>query len=181
MLILRLVFAMIVVVLILPAKSQEVSPYDYRVPESSAEVLFLEGSYVYRGSGSEVTRHHGRASMEYERFYSSLPYSWDFELNGSGGFVNNPRDEYEGTYRYVARPGIRKYLNTEGRLFYSGELDIDGNHNDSRPSIRVTPGLRYGRFIHISPLARAARIDQFLLEEGVISRPLPKETLIALA
>ena len=90
-------------------------------------------------------------------------------------------DTQEGSYNFVAGPGIRKYFNPEGDVFYSGELRITSNSDFDRPTIDVTPGVGYGRFIRVTPLAQAVRIEEFLLSEGLIKGPLPKKTLVALA
>ena len=90
-------------------------------------------------------------------------------------------DTQEGAYNFVAGPGIRKYFNPEGAFFYSGELRATGNSDFDRPTIDVTPGVGYGRFIRVTPLAQAVRIEEFLLSEGVLKGPLSKETLVALA
>ena len=113
------------------------------------------------------------------RYYNSLPYAWDLNFNGVGLTRRTSDGTQEGSYSFVAGPGIRKYFNPEGDFFYSGELLVTGNSDFDRPTIDVTPGVGYGRFIRVTPLAQAVRIEQFLIDEGVIKGPLSKETLIA--
>ncbi len=49
-----------------------------------------------------------------------------------------------------------------------------------RPNMNVTLGIGYGRFINATALRKAVRIEEFFLEEGIISEHLPKETMIRL-
>lgn len=177
----RFFCGLIAVVVVTPAEPQTVSPYDYEVPVSDARFLGIGGRFSYEGRGSDTRSNSGRISLEYDRYYHSLPFAWDLEFEGEGRIRRTSRDEHEGSYDFEFRPGIRRYFNPLGNVFYSGELSIERYENFDRPGILVTPGLGYGRFIHVTPLARAVRIEEFLLEEGLIEGPLSKETLVALA
>ena len=177
----RLLFGLITVVLATPTELKAVSPYDYKVPVSVARLLRVSGHFSYLGSGSDIRDNNGRISLSYSRYYNSLPYAWDLEFDGSGRIRRTGEDEQEGSYSFEVSPGIRRYIKPLGDVFYSGELSVVRNEHYDRPDIYVTPGLGYGRFIHVTPLARAVRIEEFLLEEGLIKGPLSKETLVALA
>ena len=158
-----------------------VSPSDYDVPVSTAQQLRLGGTYSYAGSGSDTGTNDGSASLLYQRYYNSLPYAWDLNFHGVGQTRRTADGSQEGSYNLVAGPGIRKYFDPDGDLFYSGEVRVTGNSDFDRPTLDVTPGVGYGRFIRVTPLAQALRIEEFLLSEGLIGRSLPKETLLALA
>lgn len=158
-----------------------VSPYDYKVPQSTAQQLRLGGSYAYAGSGGDVLTNDGAASVLYNRFYNSLPYAWDIGVNGLATTRRTVADEQKGTYNFIVSPSLRKYFNPEGNLFYSGEARITGGSSTDRPSLDVTPGVGYGRFVRVTPLAQAVRIEAFLLREGVIRKALPRATMVRLA
>lgn len=173
--------AMLFTVLMPEAVVAAVSPSDYDVPESTAQQLRLGGSYSYAGSGSDVLTNDGSASVLYNRFYNSLPYAWDVTINGLALTRRTITDEQKGAYNFIVAPSVRKYFNPDGALFYSGDLRMTGNSDFDRPSIDVTPGLGYGRFVRVTPLAQAVRIETFLLQEGVIKKALPRKTMVALA
>ncbi len=177
----RTVLALLAVAFLAPPELRAVSPNDYDVPVSTAQQLRVGGTYAYAGSGTNTGTNDGSASLVYSRYYNSLPYAWDLNFNGVGATRRTADDTQEGSYNFVAGPGIRKYFNPEGNLFYSGDLHVTGNSDYDRPIIDVTPGVGYGRFIRVTPLAQAVRIEEFLLSEGVIEGPLPKKTLVALA
>lgn len=182
-------FAFIVVVLVTPPAAEAVDPGDYDVPVSTAQQLRLGGTYAYAATGKYTETSDGAAWLRYHRYYNSLPYAWDLNFRGVGE-TRRANDEQKGFYNYLAVPGIRKYFDPEGDLFYSGEARVEfysegvrdgGNRGYDRPSIDLTPGVGSGRFIRVTPLAQAVRIQEFLMEEGVIEGPLPDETLIELA
>ncbi|MDA1192711.1 MAG: hypothetical protein O3A46_13645, partial [Candidatus Poribacteria bacterium] len=53
--------------------------------------------------------------------------------------------------------------------------------NDDRPAVNTTVGIGWGRFINATALRRAVRIDTFLVNEGVTSERMPKQTMLDLA
>ena len=85
------------------------------------------------------------------------------------------------TYNSLFTGRGKKYLRNGSRIFGFG--DFNARHSDTydRPDLDVTPGLGYGRFISATPLAKAVRIEEFLLKEGAIKGRLPKEHLVALS
>ena len=50
-----------------------------------------------------------------------------------------------------------------------------------RPASAVTVGLGYGRFIEATALAKAVRIEEFLIKEGELSGHLPKDAILELS
>ena len=59
-----------------------------------------------------------------------------------------------------------------------GETDLNLDENNDRPGLDATIVAGWGRFINATALRKAVRIEDFLLEEGVISERLPKESMI---
>ena len=171
----------IVILLALPRIALATSPSDYDVPESTAQQLRLGATYGYAGSGGDTQTNDGSASLIYNRFFNSLPYAYDLNFNGVGTTRRTPADKQNNSYNFLANAGVRKYLNPDGNLFYSGDAQINGDDDFDRPGITATPGLGYGRFIRVTTLAQAVRIEEFLLEEKVIKGRLPKKTMIKLA
>jgi len=74
----------------------------------------------------------------------------------------------------------RKDVFAFGRMAinYDTEADILGR---DEPRIDVTTGGGYGRFVNASPLAKAVRIEDFLIQEGILWDHLPKEIILELA
>lgn len=164
-----------------PPELEAVTPGDYDVPVSTAEQLRLGGTYAYAARGTAIETNDASASLLYRRYYNSLPYAWDLNFRGVGETRRTYNDEQEGSYELRANPGIRKYFDPEGDLFYSGEVRVTKEGNFDRPLIDFTPGVGSGRFIRVTSLAQAVRVEQFLVEEGVVKGSLPDETLVELA
>lgn len=165
----------------LTAEGQSVSPDDYDVPVSTAQLMRLGATYNYTGSGTDVQTNDGSASLLYNRFYNSLPFSYDVTFNGVGTTRRNAADDQDNSYNFVVNAGVRKYFRPDGNEFYSVESSITGNNDYDRPAMDVTPGVGYGRFIQVTPLAQAVRIEYFLLKEGVVKGRLSKKVMIELA
>ena len=181
MTVILLALALVAVVFVTPPGLKAVTPGDYDVPVSTAQQLRLGGTYAYAASGEYTRTNDGSATLRYHRYYNSLPYAWDLNFTGVGETRREANDKQKGSYNFHAGPGIRKYFDPEGNLFYSGEARVEGHNDFDRPGIDFTPGVGSGRFIRVTPLAQAVRIEEFLMEEGVIKGPLPDETLVELA
>lgn len=163
------------------ARGQAVSPSDYNVPVSTAQQIRLGATYKYAGSGSNTETNDGEASLLASRFYNSLPFAYDLTFNGVGTTTRTSSDKQHNAYNFVANGGVRKYFSPEGDLFYSLDSRITGNNDYDQPAVEATPGVGYGRFIAVTTLAQAVRIEAFLRQENVITGPLPKQTLIDVA
>lgn len=160
---------------------QNVSPTDYTVPVSTAEQLRFDGSYKYAGQEDKVLTHDATGSVLYNRFYNSLPFAYDINLNAIADTKRRPDGEQDNSFNAILSGGVRKYFKPEGDFFYSLEAAVVHQEGFDRPSISATPGVGYGRFIRATDLAKAVRIEDFLMKEQVIRGRLPKETLIELA
>jgi hypothetical protein len=163
------------------AQAQNVGPTDYTVPVSTAEQARLDATYKYAGQESDVLTNDATGTFLYNRFYNSLPFAYDFNVNVIGDTKRLPNGDQDNSLNALGNGGVRKYFSETGNAFYSGEVGIRYQDEFDRPSIVVIPGLGYGRFIRATTLARAVRIEDFLVDEGVISRRLPKDTIIELA
>ncbi|MBI2951500.1 hypothetical protein HYY27_05360 [bacterium] len=84
------------------------------------------------------------------------------------------------TYKSQFSSRGKKYLHSGSKIFGFGDFNLRYSDTFDRPDTDVTPGLGYGRFISATPLAKAVRIEEFLLREKAISDHLPKEHLVAL-
>lgn len=164
------------------AQAQKVSPTDYTVPKSTAEQMQLGGTYNYAGQEGDLLTNDAAGFFQYNRFFSSLPYGYDLSLDVLGNSrYDAVTEKQDNSYNMVGTAGIRKYFNEETDFFYSIEGRTTFNDSYDRPAIYATPGLGYGRFIRATDLARAVRIEEFLIQENVIKGNLSKATMLELA
>ncbi len=84
------------------------------------------------------------------------------------------------TYNSLFSSRGKKYFHNGSKFFGFGDFTLRYSDTFDRPDTDVTPGLGYGRFISATPLAKAVRIEEFLLKEKAIADHLPKESLVEL-
>lgn len=74
-----------------------------------------------------------------------------------------PNGDQDWSLAGIAAFGLRQYMQDDRNWFYSVESATIYEDSCDCSSIAVTPGFTYGRFIRATALARAIRIDEFLL------------------
>ena len=166
--------------------AQEVSVTDYEVPVSAADRLLIDFSMNHATSGSTATTSKGNIGGIYKRFYDSLPFGYSIDIIGSGLVDKNiETDEYDNNYQVNGDAGVKKYLMESNPLlkdsFGSIRASSDMQKVYDRPASAVTVGLGYGRFIEATALAKAVRIEEFLINEGELSGHLPKDVILELS
>ena len=162
--------------------AQNVSIYDYDVPTSHADSLFLDATYDYQRIENTTLSNDGSIRADYRMFHYSIPLAYSVDINGSGA-RQWLRDEQRFTYDYALRATARlnKYIWPTRDLFVS-LASIDAvQTDDDQPASAVTLGLGVGRFIDATALTRAVRVDRFFLQEGVTSEHLPKSVMLEIA
>ena len=168
------------------ASAQDVSVTDYQVPVSAADRLLIDFSMNHATTGSNATTSKGNIGGIYKRFYDSLPFGYSIDLIGSGLLDRNiETDAYDTNYQINGDVGVKKYL-TENNPFLrdsfgSIRATSDMSKAYDRPTSAVTLGLGYGRFIEATALAKAVRIEAFLIKEGELSDHLPKDIILELS
>ena len=166
--------------------AQEVSVSDYEVPVSAADRLLIDFSMNHATTGSTPTTSKGNIGGVYKRFYDSLPFGYTIDVIGSGLVDKNiETDEYESNYSINGDAGVKKYLNQKGRslkdIFGSLRVSSDMHRHYDRPASAATVGLGYGRFIEATALAKAVRIEEFLIKEGELNGHLPKAAILEIS
>jgi hypothetical protein len=168
----------LILILIIAGKisAQNVKVTDYRVPISFSKTLRLDGSYSWSQTGNNVTSNNASANLLYRTFYSSLPLAWfiDVDAVGSKNYGDYSHNvQFDGSFR--------KYIWPNRDWF--GFSRVTANHATNYNNIAsdLTTGFGFGRYIDATALAKAVRIEDHLLRDNVISRHLPKETMISIA
>jgi len=148
---------------------------DYRPPESHLAALSLQGSFLWfdgpyfddrtrsltaRAAGdysllvSADTSGHELAALAEVRVANG---AWSYEFDGSGD--------------------VKTYI--RGDVFAIGALEAAAS--DDGVEVDVTVGIGAGRFRDVTPLATAIRIQNALLDIGVLIAPLEANSLLAVA
>ena len=135
-------------------------------------------NYLYLQSGF------GSSALDSSR------YNPAFDLNKDGaidtldvqafGQAFGGKAEDDLNYKTQFSGRAKKYLRRGSDFFGFGDFNFRHNDTFNRPDTDLTPGLGYGRFISATALAKAVRIEEFLLNEGGITGHMPKESLVEL-
>lgn len=163
------------------AVGQNVSVTDYVVTVSKAKDLRFDVNYAFDRQGDSTRVDQGFGAIAFKKFYNSLPFAWNVDLTGTS---SRNRGDFtsiiNGIGRFDKYVDVRKDVFAFGRVAvnYDTEADILGR---DEPRIDVTIGGGYGRFVNASPLAKAVRIEDFLIREGILRDHLPKEIILELA
>ncbi|KPL03528.1 MAG: hypothetical protein AMJ73_06580 [candidate division Zixibacteria bacterium SM1_73] len=163
------------------AVGQNVSVTDYDVAVSTAKDLRIDANYSFVRQGDSTLVDQGTGVVAFKRFYSSLPFSWSVDLAGT---VRREKDDFSSLVNMDGR--FNKYIKEDQDFFGYGRLAVNYNSEADvlgrdEPRTDVTVGGGYGRFINASPLAKAVRIEEFLMKEGILEDHLPKEHILELA
>ncbi|MDR3609774.1 MAG: hypothetical protein P4L27_04380 [Ignavibacteriaceae bacterium] len=160
--------------------AQNVSVSDYNVPISTAKILRLNGTYNWSQSSNDtltvVTANNAAATLTLRSFYSSLPFAWFFDVDATGG-----KSFSDWTHDISLRPSIRKYVWDDQDWFGFAAFDMRHANTFKQIESNLQLGGGYGRYINATALAKAVRIEEHLLNEGVIKDHMPKETMIKIA
>ena len=166
--------------------AQNVSVTDYQVPVSAADRLLIDFSMNHATSGSDATTSKGNIGGIYKRFYDSLPFGYSIDIIGSG-LVDKSivTDEYNTNYQVNGDAGVKKYLMQNSAalkdLFGSVRASSNMLKDYDQPASSLTVGVGYGRFIEATDLAKAVRIEEFLIKEEELSDHLPKEAILEIS
>ncbi len=163
------------------ALAQNASIRDYTVPVSTVQNLQADFNFNYAASGSDLTGRNGRLGFTYKRFKDALSFAYSIDAIGSGATSRDAgasRDTAQ--YATSASARVKKYILWGTAIFGFGDVSIDYDRVFDRPSTAVTLGVGDGRFIDATSLARAVRVEEFLLREKAIADHLPKDSLIEL-
>ena len=179
----RILASLIVVILSASfSAAQNVSITDYKVPESQAKSLKVNASYNYAATGDSTLTDDGLARVIYKQFYSSLPFAWYIDLDGSLSKLDE-----ESSHSVNMSTRVNKYLSLipsgksdESDFFVFGGLEASHAEDYEQVQSRISAGAGYGRFVSATAFAKAIRIDNFLLDQEVISGHLDKKILIEL-
>ena len=166
--------------------AQNVSVTDYEVPVSAADRLLIDFAMNHATSGSEATTSKGNIGGIYKRFYDSLPFGYSIDIIGSGLVDKNiVTDEYNTNYQVNGDAGVKKHLMQNSAalkdLFGSVRASSNMLKDYDQPASSLTVGVGYGRFIEATDLAKAVRIEEFLIKEGELTDHLTKEAILEIS
>lgn len=153
---------------------------DYVSPETNLTDVTFSFSYRYfddAGTPGVVDESGGRAAIDFSQLYDSPGFGYTAAASGSIVLENlvpkSGLGEASGTFRY--------YLMQDAPLFGFGGLDASVAGGQDQPGVNLSAGIGYGRFSDVTPLAKAFKIRDELLNAGTISESLSDQVLMDVA
>ncbi len=181
---------LVIFLAVMPCMLFAVKLTDYKVEQSSAQVLTAGLNYHLGMTDGEVVSHFGNLSANFERFQATLPWSYSLNFFGniSGSFLpQDPSDTsttdttQQFSYQLQWDAKYNKYLVSGKDFLAFAQLQGDLLTRYDYPATRIIAGLGYGRFTSATPLAAALRIERRMMAEGVLLDSLPIGPLMAFA
>ena len=152
---------------------------DYHAPQTNFSSLNLSFSYRYFDDPATpgIDVNSGKLVAKYDQMYNSPDFGYTIAGTGeldianfavAGGLGNGA-----GTVRY--------YFSADMPVFGFGRTEASFTVGQPKPAVNLSAGLGYGRFTDVTPLAKAVKISHDLVSLKAITKPLPDDTVMAVA
>jgi hypothetical protein len=144
---------------------------DYRSPKTNLSDLTLDFAYQYHNDpygleGRDVSK--GKFGVNYVRLFDIPEYGYDIS------FSNDIAVSAENvlTYTVNADGNYKKYFSIEKDYFaYAGAVSRSSS-SFQKLGVSFNLGVGTGRFSDVTPLAKATRINDYLVESGALTGDL---------
>jgi hypothetical protein len=153
---------------------------DYRSPKTDLSDLVIGFSYQYHNDPhavKELDIRSGRFSVDYVRLYDTPEFGFDVALHNE--MLISVSDV--STFNMQAGGSYKQYFSSEEDLFAFAGGDARSSSSYQALILSVSLGVGTGRFTDVTPLAKATRIDEFLVKRGSLSDHLHPVDLQILA
>lgn len=160
--------------------AQNVRITDYDVPISRARRLDLGGDLRMNGDKNGNTRAF-RLNCRWENYYNSLPFAWSIDAAGNAEvskYIRYPTRNYRN---YALQSSFHRYFKEQDLVFGGAQLAASWQTSYRHLDLWVGASLGMGRYVEATALAKALRIEEFLLKEKILTGHLAKETMLQLA
>lgn len=156
-----------------------VSLFDYNKASSAYEDAYLNGRLDVKDGNQDKTSYALDLGTNYEKVSSTADTNLKYETDASISIKRDGNSDAERQENYNANGSITydNYFNPEASdLFWygKGELNIQDEAPEDyagikNPRVTLTGGIGYGRVINVTPMARAIRVIEALVERGIIN------------
>jgi hypothetical protein len=157
-----------------------VSLCDYRSPKTDLSSLMVNFSYQYHNDpyGLESRDvNQGQFGVDYERLFDSPSYGFDISFQNT--MIISSEDKT--SYQIMSDGNYKRYFSTDANHFaYAGAV-LRSSSSFQKLGLAFNVGVGTGRFADVTPMAKATRIDDYLVARGSISAHLHEVDLRSVA
>ncbi|MCE1187776.1 MAG: hypothetical protein LWX56_01445 [Ignavibacteria bacterium] len=158
------------------AFAQLVEMQDYNVAVSRATTIRFDGTWNFAQTGDKVESNNATGSFLFDQFLSSLPLAWGTTIKATGG---KNFDSYNHDVSFNGN--FKKYVWNDADWFGKTELAARHMSDYKQVASNLFVGFGIGRYIEATPLAKAVRIEDHLIRDGIVTGHLPKSTMLSIA
>ena len=160
----RGVLAAIAALVLVASATSAVPLCDYRSPETDLSDLSIGFAYQYYNDPFSEDRdvNQGQFSVDYERIFDQPVFGYDIRLEND--MEISVLDV--STYTTFADGNYKRYFAAEGDYFAFAGATARSSSSYQSLALSVSFGVGFGRFVDVTPLARATRIDEYLYSSG---------------
>lgn len=153
---------------------------EYQSPVTNLSDLAISFAYQYHNDPfglRDRDANQGEFTVEYVRLFDRPEYGFDVAIQND----MNISVLDVSTYTTVADGSYKRYFSTERDFFaFAGAIARSSSSFQSL-GLSVNLGVGFGRFVDVTPLALATRIDEFLVDRGSLTEHLHPVDLQILA
>lgn len=187
----KLSLLVLLCMMVFPMSVGAISLRDYTNPDTSYQEAYVSGQFNFQDRGDNrdeetcgeegeceggQASYNGSALANYEVNYSTLPFSWTFEVDGTFNVERSAQkdaDSEEGYEIFARTNADRYYQDTKFFGYGSGDFGYRkaiGADDADDPYAKIGIGVGYGRVINATVLAKAMRVIEDLQKYGVITQ-----------
>jgi len=153
---------------------------DYQSPKTDLSDLTLNFSYQYHNDpyaleADDISQ--GRFGIDYVRLFDIPEYGFDLTFENAMTVVADDISSYAIT----ADGNYKRYLSTEEDAFAYAGGSLRSSSSFQRLGLSFNLGVGTGRFTDVTPMAKATRINDYLVERGSLVDDLHSVDLQILA
>jgi len=141
---------------------------EYQSPLTDLSALVISFAYQYHNDPYGLEDYdvsEGLFGTDYVRLYDTPTFGFDVSVRTE--MLISTVDV--STFGNVADGNYKRYFASEGDSFAYAGARVRSSSSFEAVSLSFDVGLGYGRFTDVTPLAKAVRIDQFLVQRGSLS------------
>ncbi|MFC2078585.1 hypothetical protein ACFLSZ_01240 [Candidatus Bipolaricaulota bacterium] len=153
---------------------------DYRSPKTDLSDLTLNFSYQYHNDpygleARDVVQ--GQFGVDYVRLFDIPEYG--FDISFENGMAITAEDV--STYTITADGNYKRYFSAENDPFAYAGASLRSSSSFQKLGVSFNLGVGTGRFTDVTPLAKATRINDYLMDRGSLTDHLHAVDLQILA
>ncbi len=166
---------------LLPAFAIQIE--DYTFPDSSFSEAFIGGQFNSKTGNQDQMSYDVLLQGNYDYSNTSLAKNFFINLNGKTDSSKGPNSGDKSVENTIIDLDLRydKYLKPTSKFFFYGAGDTTYDSNQKELFAKIGAGAGYGRVINATPLAKAIRIAEELMEHSILSSMPSDDQLVKLA